>query len=494
MLDRADRGWEVGYRELRMFTEETGQARVPANFTTASGFNLGKWVTHRRNEYRGAWLTAGRVADLEALPGWSWNVSDEKWNVGKSELDAFVAERGHARVPRGFVTSSGYRLGNWVSSRRKDFRAGRINANRATELAAIPGWTWNVSDEQWDVGIRELRTFVTEHGHTRVRAGLVTTGGYSLGKWVSHKRTAYRAGTLSTDRVAELEAMPGWTWSSPDQQWDAGITELRAYVAERGHARVPSSFATTTGYKLGAWASGQRRDYQEGRLSPGRASELSALPGWAWSLFDEPWETGLAALRAFVTEHGHARVPGRFTTASGFHLGRWVNSRRVDYRAGRLNTDRATELEALPGWIWNPFDRQWRAAMTELRAFVAEHGHARVPDRFTTASGYNLGGWVTDRRRAYRDGTLNAARITELETLPGWAWSALDQQWLVAMTELRAFAALHGHARVPQDFTTVTGHRLGTWVRNRRIDYRAGKLTAERAAELEAIAGWAWRA
>jgi hypothetical protein len=53
----------------------------------------------------------------------------------------------------------------------------------------------------------------------------------------------------------------------------------------------------------------------------------------------------------FVNREGHTRVPQRFIE-SGYRLGQWVNIQRTVHAKGKLSPDRATRLEALPGWVW----------------------------------------------------------------------------------------------------------------------------------------------
>jgi hypothetical protein len=35
-----------------------------------------------------------------------------------------------------------------------------------------------------------------------------------------------------------------------------------------------------------------------------------------------------------------------------FTLGRWVSSRRGDFKYGKLSAERIAALEAIPGWVW----------------------------------------------------------------------------------------------------------------------------------------------
>jgi hypothetical protein len=98
--------------------------------------------------------------------------------------------------------------------------------------------------------------------------------------------------------------------------------------------------------------SNRRRDYVAERLSAERIAELESLPGWAWNKFDEQWVTGIAAVRSYATEHGHANVPKSYVSPDGHRTGTWVSSRRKNYAAGKLTPERIAELESIPGWVW----------------------------------------------------------------------------------------------------------------------------------------------
>jgi Helicase associated domain len=79
---------------------------------------------------------------LEALTGWSWNALFAKWEEGFAHLKQFSEGVGHCRVPDGYKTDDGYRLGQWVSNQRA--RKELIPPDRAQRLEALPGWVWKV--------------------------------------------------------------------------------------------------------------------------------------------------------------------------------------------------------------------------------------------------------------------------------------------------------------------------------------------------------------
>ena len=201
--------WEEGFAYLDRFVTREDHSLVPVRWRE-DDYRLGEWVAVQRRAFNQGKLAPERRAKLEGHPGWTWRPDEAAWEKGFGHLQRFVEREGHARVPAQW-RESGFRLGSWVGTQRGTHRQGTLDPVRRARLEAVPGWAWNRNEFAWQEGFSRLERFVEREGHSRVTLG-TREDGYSLGRWVSKQRQAYRNGTLDPERIARLEALRGWAW------------------------------------------------------------------------------------------------------------------------------------------------------------------------------------------------------------------------------------------------------------------------------------------
>ena len=209
------------------------------------------------------------------------------------------------------------------------------------------------------------------------------------------------------------------------------------------------------------WVLTQRNAYRAERVrvsggSPKCTSRISAKQvarlegiGFEWEIHDvvDRWEERFRSLLRFVEQHGHARVPQRY--AKDRPLGKWVSRQRKAYRAervrvaggspkctNRISADQVARLEGI-GFEWEIHDvwaERWWERFQSLLRFVEQHGHARVPSRYTEDR--PLAQWVSRQRAAYRaervrlaggspkcNKRISADQVARLEGI-GFEWAA----------------------------------------------------------------------
>jgi superfamily II DNA or RNA helicase len=424
-----------------------------------------------------------------AFAVWAVEATTRPWEFWFGLLDSYVAEHGHARVPNDEVFG-GAILGGWVREQRVHFRKGRMSSERVHRLTSVPGWTWDPYADDWMRGFEALRRYIKHNGHGRIHDDLVEWD-FAIGKWVTKQRMAYRAGRLEDDRRQMLDECVGWSWEPRVDRWEDGFARLHEYVRKTGSANCAASHVEE-GFKVGQWCGVQRTMRRKGWLPEARKDRLEALPGWTWQPRVDTWEPGFERLSAFAERQGHCRVEQRWVDPEGFKLGQWVSVQRTQYRANQLGADRIERLEMLPGWVWDPYEMDWREGFKHLVRYVTEHGDARPPQKYVDEDGLRLGTWVTVQRRTHVTGKLDDAKAAELEALPGWVWDSRQPNQETGYKCLLTFIEREGHPRVPTQHVEE-GFRLGQWLNNAKARHKQGRISNGLAERLEAIPGWSWR-
>ena len=91
---------------------------------------------------------------------------------------------------------------------------------------------------------------------------------------------------------------------------------------------------------------------------------------------------------------------------------------------------------------------------------------------------------------------MDADRRQRLEELPGWVWririvNRIGSSWDEMYGRLIVFQRANGHRRVPKEYQTEDGYRLGRWVGFQRRN--RDKMDPERRRRLDAL-GFVWDA
>lgn len=128
----------------------------------------------------------------------------------------------------------------------------------------------------------------------------------------------------------------------------------------------------------------------------------------------------LLMLRRYAAREGHAKVPADHVE-EGVALGKWVMSRRLQWRAGTLPSHRVDALESVPGWVWNVHEDMFARGVAAVRAYAERENTLRIPGDHVE-DGVVLTHWIGARRAEYRRGQLSPERIDALEAVPYWSW------------------------------------------------------------------------
>ena len=143
----------------------------------------------------------------------------------------------------------------------------------------------------------------------------------------------------------------------------------------------------------------------------------------------------------------------------------------------------------------NTLNNTWELWYGEACAYYLKHGDLKVPKRYVTETGLQLGVWIQTQRAIYSGtgkGELSEERVEALNAI-GMVWgNLLDTLWNDAYELAQEYYQANGNLLVP-DSCMIGQFDLGKWIAYQRKRKKDGKLPAERIAKLEEI-GMVWDA
>jgi len=349
--------WDRMYEYANRYYQEHGNLEVPIRYQTEEGYGLGRWLLTQRKVRAGekyGVLGAERIQKLDQI-GMVWgSYRDLSWEKYYKEARKYFEEHGNLNTNVNDVTDSGIRLGAWICQLRT-YRKSGIQKNYLTEdriraLSGI-GMIWDVPDYLWEENFMECLQYYREHGNLDIPNAYISPKGLKIGGWIRRQRLLRRGKTsgakLTQEQIARLDGI-GMVWKTkPEQQWDKGYAEAKAYYDAYGNLNVPVSYVSPSGYKLGHWIV-DRREKGKAKHSIERQEQLNAL-GMVWVKPDS-WEVRYGLAKAYYEEFGNLNIPSKYR-ADGVWLAKWVNEQKQIYAGKRrgktLREDQVRRLEAI---------------------------------------------------------------------------------------------------------------------------------------------------
>jgi superfamily II DNA/RNA helicase len=141
----------------------------------------------------------------------------------------------------------------------------------------------NVINGAWSEKYSVLQSYVDANGCLPKQSTVCDD--IKIGNWCNKQRQSHKKGKLSAERIAILEAVPGWYWfekvAKIIRTWDETFQVLQSYDDE--NTCLPKRSAVFDDIKIGSWCNTQRRSHKKGKLSTERIAKLEAVPGWYWT-------------------------------------------------------------------------------------------------------------------------------------------------------------------------------------------------------------------
>ena len=374
LVEQTTATWDYWFGLLLAWRDSTGK-QVPEIAEEFNGKKLGIWIGTQRSAYAKKMLSSIRIAKLDALNGWTWNKTEDLWNFGFAALQKHHALNGTVRVQDNFEDVNGFNLGQWVRTRRRDYKRGLLSDDRIDKLESFPDWSWGIQNDAWQQNYDNLmlrlktRSILEIERSRRVSSESID---YKLAFWIVAQKSKYlahlshstmamkRANPLTSEQIMSLERIEGWSWDRNADAWKSHLNAIKDFLINHQFEDIKPT-TQHNGLNLGRWLSKQRGYFKAGRLD---SSKVKVLQDIGFTLLENSrgtrsnvsleslWERGFNELLVYENANGHSN-PSQSESIDEFPIGIWVSKQRTAYKKKKMDAGRIARLEALKGWKWD---------------------------------------------------------------------------------------------------------------------------------------------
>lgn len=460
LLKKTSSIWEEWLGKLGTFQLENGHCRPKRQFTSEQEMALGSWVQHQRSKFNKGNLSLERIAKLESVPNWTWDVFESQWLHNYEQLAWYSKDFGTSRIPSTYKDSEGKPLGKRLAKLRGKKES--LSQEQIRLLEGLPDWTWDPFEDQWKTAYEEVKQLAGERNDSSFPRKLKLSDGRSVGNWTIKQRQSREF--LTAEQKGLLEGLPGWSWEPYEEKKRETIARLSDFVRDFHHSNVPQTYVTPDGFKLGQVVSRIRGEYRKNKLDPELLSFFESLDGWLWNARVDIWQIRLNLLRVFVKDKG--RLPKKDEGYRGEKLGWWVSLQRQQRNKDLLEPDKISELESVPNWTWDVNSDKWEYGYSELVTFINLNGKP-PKDKDKSPSGFGVGSWCFHQRKNWE--RLSEGQRLQLERFDWFAPlgnvpTPLENWWV---NHKQVLAFVNSTRRLPKYKSQETNQgekQLGLWL------------------------------
>ena len=461
--------WDLMYNLAKAYYNKYNNLEIPQSFKTLdginygeNGYNLGQWINTQRKIYKNRKLSEEKIELLEKIGmrfGNRRNIIDweEYYNLAK----AYYNKNNNLEIPFRFKTldgitydEGGYILGVWIDTQRKTYKSGKLSKERIELLNKIGMRFENkITKIGWQECYKLAKVYFEKMGDLEISSKFKTQDGitydekgYNLGMWINTQRQTYKNGKLSKEKIELLNKI-GMRFENKINNigWEEYYKLAKAYYNKYNNLEIQRSFKTLdgitydeNGYNLGAWIDTQRKTYKNGKLSKEKIELLNKIGMRFESKLNKiDWEEYYKLAKEYFEKNNNLEISSKFKTQDGitydekgYNLGMWINIQRQAYKSGKLSKEKIKLLEKI-GMCFSTDknEKKWMKGYDLAESYFNKNNNLEVPQSFKTLDGinydekgYNLGAWIRNQRKSYKNGKLNKERIELLDKI-GMVWS-----------------------------------------------------------------------
>lgn len=256
--------WMKNYIKLKEIYKKNGNNKLKKE----DGESIKWWCFYQRFAYKNSFLIKQKVLLLENI-GFNF-VTKNNWYDSFNLANEYYIKNGTINVNK-FELYGSFKIGRWIDSQRTAYKNNKLEETQISLLEGI-GIIWNMEENQWLTQYHLLTEYYKKNGHINLKV-FEKYKGSNLGKFLSHQREAFNAGTMSSERL-EMLNMIGFNKNIEvsksvnhinDDLWLMKYNILKNYYNENGNINIPFDYILYD-VKIGKFIADQRYLYRTGNL------------------------------------------------------------------------------------------------------------------------------------------------------------------------------------------------------------------------------------
>lgn len=367
---------------------------------------LGIWSDHMRLNRSS--LTTYQSSILNSTDVWYWESSEVQFMDRYVPILLWVLD--NKKMPtRNKATDIESSHSDWCLYQRQKYKkqSKALTEFLIGKLKIIPGWFWSYKNFQsHDESFDEVIQWVVEHGdlpHKNQNDPIEL----KLARWCENQRRCKKKGSLSDDKIKQLETIPYWYWVESDYDCRSFVIkydELRVWI--ENHQKTPSSTSLDPiVMKMGRFCGSLRHQKKIGTLAQDKIDLLENIKGWWWT--DDTYhrvqliDVVIEQVKKWVIDNKYLPRQNAIDQ-NEMYLGQWCVRQRRDYRKKELSNDVIKQIETIPNWYWEYtgadiysavaikwLDSISKAINRPLRTILSPDNEFKIPGTLYCADGYD---------------------------------------------------------------------------------------------------------
>lgn len=221
--------------------------------------------------------------------------------------------------------------------------------------------------------------------------------------WAKYMRRCYETNQLNPEYIKLLKDN-GFVFSMAEFGREQLEQHIKAYIGEKKTNIIPEGYICDDGYRLGLTVYSAKNPNHYGNDIIKRYNICNA--------FDEKWKSNYLILKQFVNEHGIEKLTTD-TIYQGCNLGAWVTTQRINYRNGKLSSDKTQMLSDI-GIVFNLHEATWNKFIKNLSECLKQN--TKIVGK-TIFNNKNVGMQLTGYKVRYKKGNLPSEKYLQLKAL-----------------------------------------------------------------------------